>query len=125
MERGHHWKTESDNRQFATVTETRHQRGSSVLLELLCFVLVLANPLSATPLFSQHGLRALFDLVVSCRGVGKSHQSKICRKAPVIRQCTKVPPCRCGDGFVCHRVSPDLSANGKSHSGHGSFRRDT
>jgi hypothetical protein len=23
---------------------------------------------------------------------------------------TLVPPCRCGDGFFCHRVSPDLSA---------------
>ncbi len=34
------------------------------IVGIIAFVLVLVNPLSATPLFSQHGLRALVGLVV-------------------------------------------------------------
>ncbi len=34
------------------------------IVGIIAFVLVLVNPLSATPLFSQHGLRALVGLLV-------------------------------------------------------------
>ncbi|EFX85150.1 hypothetical protein DAPPUDRAFT_238136 [Daphnia pulex] len=63
------------------------------------------NPLAATPLFSPSSLprAALFGLVVFIPRIGKSHQPKICRKAPV-RQRTIVPPCQ-----------PGLVSNGKSH----------
>ncbi len=53
-------------------------------------IVLLVNPLAATPLFSPSSLAraALFGLVrFSCRGIGESHQPKIRRKAPV-RQCT-------------------------------------
>jgi hypothetical protein len=83
------------------------QRGSSFVVGN---VFVLVNPLAATPLFSP-ARAALFGLVVYKPRGRKVAKPKICRKAPVIRQCTIVPPCQ-----------PGLVSNGKSHLGHGSFR---
>jgi hypothetical protein len=53
-------------------------------------IVVLVNPLSATPLFSP-SWAALFGLVVFMPRGRKVAKPKICRKAPVIRQCTIVP----------------------------------
>jgi hypothetical protein len=93
-------------------------RGSSFIFGIM-FLLV--NPLAATPLFphvSSLARAALFGLVVTCRGVGQSHQPQIWPKGPV-RQCTiGTFPLSIRwwilevvhSIFSCHRVSPDLSA---------------
>jgi hypothetical protein len=74
------------------------------IVGIISFVLV--NPFAATPLFSPSSLAraALFGLVVYKPRGQKVAKPKICRKAPVIRQCTIVPPCQTG-----------LVNNGKSH----------
>jgi hypothetical protein len=60
------------------------QRGSSFVVGNM-FVLVLVNPLSATPLFSPSSLAraALFGLVVYKPRGRRVAKPKICRKAPV------------------------------------------
>ena len=60
------------------------QRGSSFVVGNI-FVLVLVNPLSATPLFSPSSLAraALVGLVVYKPRVRRVAKPKICRKAPV------------------------------------------
>jgi hypothetical protein len=81
------------------------QRGSLFVVGNI-FVLVLVNLSAATPLFSPSSpaRAALFGLVVYKPRGRKVAKPKICRKAPVIRQCTIVPPCH-----------PELVSNGKSH----------
>jgi hypothetical protein len=91
------------------------------IVGILAFVLV--NPLSATPLFSQHGLRALFGLVVFMpRGrkvapvqnlpQGACYQAMHQSSPLSMRWWIRLSPCQ-----------PGLVSNGKSHCGHGSFRR--
>ncbi|EFX82167.1 hypothetical protein DAPPUDRAFT_101612 [Daphnia pulex] len=76
---------------------------------------VAVNPLSATPLSSPSSL-ARAACAFRSRGFhaagSESRQAQnLPQGKPVIRQCT-IPPCQ-----------PGLVSNGKSHFGHGSFRR--
>jgi hypothetical protein len=82
------------------------------IVGIISFVLV--NPLSATPLISPSSF-ARAACAVRSRGfhaVGsESRTSPKLAARRLLRQCTiGTSPCRCGDGFSCHRVSPDLSA---------------
>ena len=68
------------------------------IVGIIAFVLV--NPLAATPLFSPSSLAraALFGLVIFMPRGRTVAPAPDLPKGPV-RQCTIVPPCRCGDGF--------------------------